>query len=152
MKWLSHAWVEMYHVSFFISAVTDISLPKSATICYTSALLKARAVSDKYVAHHPRPAVYLRCVFTLFVSCPVRFSPEAASRRGLSSAEMNAVEAIHRAVEFNPHVPKVSPQLCLKDRKSKTLICISMWSCCVGLELYIFFNWKGVLFSKRAVL
>ncbi|CAB1314616.1 unnamed protein product, partial [Coregonus sp. 'balchen'] len=41
------------------------ALPKSATICYTSALLKARAVSDK-------------------------FSPEAASRRGLSTAEMNA--------------------------------------------------------------
>uniref|UniRef100_A0A914ZH95 Protein ST7 homolog n=1 Tax=Parascaris univalens TaxID=6257 RepID=A0A914ZH95_PARUN len=45
----------------------DISLPKSATICFTSALLK---------------------------------------RRGLSAAELNAVDAIHRAVEFNPHVPK----------------------------------------------
>jgi ST7 protein len=57
----------------------DISLPKSAAIVYTAALLKARAVSEK-------------------------FSPEIASRRGLTSAELQAVEAIHRAVEFNVHV------------------------------------------------
>ncbi|GMR48423.1 hypothetical protein PMAYCL1PPCAC_18618, partial [Pristionchus mayeri] len=58
----------------------DLREPRSAVLIYTSALLKARAVADK-------------------------FAMEYSARRGLSIAESNAVEAIMRAFEYNPHVP-----------------------------------------------
>lgn len=46
----------------FTTAIADISLPKSATICYTSALLKARAVSDKYAIQGHRHLFNLKSV------------------------------------------------------------------------------------------
>ena len=54
---------------------------KSTVLCYTYALLKAKAVGD-------------------------RFCVDVVSKRGPNTAEMAAVDAIHVAVEMNPHIPR----------------------------------------------
>ena len=75
-------------VQAVLAKYDDISLPKSAAICYTAALLKARSVADK-------------------------FSADVAGKRGLTVSEMAAVEAIHRfltirkqVISAESHLPK----------------------------------------------
>ncbi|XP_066995053.1 protein ST7 homolog isoform X5 [Anabrus simplex] len=100
-------------VQAVLAKYDDISLPKSATICYTAALLKARVVADK-------------------------FSPDIASKRGLTTAEMTAVEAIHRAVEFNPHVPKHFMKLASTLKRSCHFLSYSRLGCVHSLPYWHF--------------
>ncbi|XP_050343392.1 protein ST7 homolog [Nymphalis io] len=63
-------------VQAVLARYDDVGLPRSATVCYTAALLRARAASP------------------------------AAGAGARAHAEAVALEAIRRAIEFNPHVPE----------------------------------------------
>ncbi|KAK5637884.1 hypothetical protein RI129_000201 [Pyrocoelia pectoralis] len=103
------------------SQYDDISLPKSATICITPLRFKSKISCDK-------------------------FSPDIASKRGLTTAEMAAVEAIHRAVEFNPHVPKYLLEmkpLILPPETSYTFFHLAHWKNMEGALNLLHCTWEG---------
>ena len=54
-----------------------------------------------------------------------RFSADVAVRRGPTERELAAIEAIHRAVEFNPHVPAY---LLEQKRYVSTLVKLLKWT------------------------
>lgn len=59
----------------------DVNIYKSTVMSYTVALLRIKQMGEK-------------------------FCPDAVSKRGPNQPELTAIEAIHFAVELNPHVPK----------------------------------------------
>ncbi|PAV56277.1 hypothetical protein WR25_15705 [Diploscapter pachys] len=121
--------------------VLDIREPRSAVLSYTSALLKARVVAENFKSHF-----------------------DQSSRRGLSAAEAAAIEAISRAIEFNPHVPLyllemkpmiLPPEHYLKRGDSEALsyafFHIQHWKRIDGALQLLKYTWKGDFASRFAM-
>uniref|UniRef100_A0A1I7XF71 Protein ST7 homolog n=1 Tax=Heterorhabditis bacteriophora TaxID=37862 RepID=A0A1I7XF71_HETBA len=137
----------------------DLREPRSAVLSYTSALLKARAVADKcvlFIRNCFYKTYYLNIKSVNFI-----FVVDFSTRRGLSSAEATAIEAITRAIEFNPHVPLyllemrpmiLPPEHYLKRGDSEAIAYaffhIQHWKRIDGALQLLQYTWKGDFASR----
>ncbi|GBP62964.1 Protein ST7 homolog [Eumeta japonica] len=136
-------------VQAVLARYDDISLPKSACICYTAALLRARAAAER-----APPDAWWR-----------REGSPGATLPPASALELAAVEAIHRAVEFNPHVPEyllelrplaLPPEHVLKRGDSEAVAYaffhLQHWKAADGALRLLAATWRGAFRALPAPL
>lgn len=70
-----------FDIQQLLHKLEEVHLYKSTVMSYTVALLRIKQIGEK-------------------------FCPDTVSKRGPSQPELSAIDAIHFAVELNPHVPK----------------------------------------------